>query len=86
MRSLERRIADGRVLKTIKRWLTAPVVENASPVGGIADAEARRKKRGTPQGGVISPLLANLLLPTFPAGVATSRPSGTTRCLRRELR
>ena len=30
MRSLERRIADGRVLKTIKRWLTAPVVENIS--------------------------------------------------------
>ena len=30
-----RRIADGRVLKTIKRWLTAPVVENASTVDGF---------------------------------------------------
>jgi RNA-directed DNA polymerase len=58
MRSLERRIADGRVLKMIKRWLVAPVVENISG-RRIQTTEARRKKRGTPQGGVISPLLAN---------------------------
>jgi group II intron reverse transcriptase/maturase len=64
MRSLERRIADGRVLKTIKRWLTAPVVENISG-RRIQTAEARRKKRGTPQGGVISPLLANLYFRRF---------------------
>lgn len=57
MRCLERRIADGRVLKTIKRWLIAPVVENTSG-RRIQTAEARKKKRGTPQGGVISPLLA----------------------------
>ncbi len=64
MRSLERRIADGRVLMTIKRWLIAPVVEN---IHGrrIQTAEARRKKRGTPQGGVISPLLANLYFRRF---------------------
>jgi len=64
MRSLERRIADGRVLKTIKRWLIAPVVENISG-RRIQTAEARRKKRGTPQGGVISPLLANLYFRRF---------------------
>jgi group II intron reverse transcriptase/maturase len=64
MCSLERRIADGRVLKTIKRWLTAPVVENISG-RRIQTAEARRKKRGTPQGGVISPLLANLYFRRF---------------------
>jgi group II intron reverse transcriptase/maturase len=64
MRSLERRIADGRVLMTIKRWLTAPVVENISG-RRIQTAEARRKKRGTPQGGVISPLLANLYFRRF---------------------
>jgi hypothetical protein len=64
MRSLERRIADGRVLKTIKRWLTAPVVENISG-RRIQTAEARRNKRGTPQGGVISPLLANLYFRRF---------------------
>lgn len=64
MRSLERRIADGRVLKTIKRWLIAPVVENISG-RRIQTAEARRKKQGTPQGGVISPLLANLYFRRF---------------------
>jgi group II intron reverse transcriptase/maturase len=64
MRSLERRIADGRVLKTIKRWLIAPVVENISG-RRIQTAEARRKKQGTPQGGVISPMLANLYFRRF---------------------
>ncbi len=64
MRSLARRIADGRVLKTIKRWLTVPVVER---INGrrMQTAEARRKKRGTPQGGVISPLLANCYFRRF---------------------
>lgn len=64
MRSLTRRIADGRVLKTVKRWMTASVVER---VQGrmVQTAEARKKKRGTPQGGVISPLLANLYFRRF---------------------
>ena len=64
MRCLERRIADGRVLKTIKRWLIASVVENTSG-RRIQTAEARRTKRGTPQGGVISPLLANCYFRRF---------------------
>jgi group II intron reverse transcriptase/maturase len=64
MRCLERRIADGRMLKTIKRWLIASVVENSSG-RRIQTAEARKKKRGTPQGGVISPLLANLYFRRF---------------------
>ena len=58
MRSLSRRIADGRLLHVIKRWLTAPVVEVIDG-RSVQTAEARRTKRGTPQGGVISPLLAN---------------------------
>ena len=64
MRSLARRIADGRVLKIVKRWMTAPVIER---VQGrmVQTAEARRKKQGTPQGGVISPLLANLYFRRF---------------------
>lgn len=64
MRCLERRIADGRVLKTIKRWLIASVVENTFG-RRIQTAEARRRKRGTPQGGVISPLLANCYFRRF---------------------
>jgi hypothetical protein len=64
MRSLARRIADGRLLHTIKRWLTARVVER---IDGrpVQTAEARRNKRGTPQGGVISPLLANCYFRRF---------------------
>ena len=64
MRCLTRRIADGRLLHVIKGWLTAPVVEivDGRPV---RTTEARRRKRGTPQGGVISPLLANLYFRRF---------------------
>lgn len=64
MRSLSRRIADGRMLHIIKGWLTAPVVEyiDGRPV---RTTEARRTKRGTPQGGVISPLLANCYFRRF---------------------
>jgi group II intron reverse transcriptase/maturase len=58
MRSVARRISDGSVLGLIKQWLRAPVVEE--------DQDGRRRvlpnRAGTPQGGVISPLLANLYL------------------------
>jgi RNA-directed DNA polymerase len=64
MRCLSRRIADGRLLHTIKGWLTAPVVEF---IGGraVQTTEARRRKRGVPQGGVISPLAANCYFRRF---------------------
>ncbi|MGB8547423.1 MAG: group II intron reverse transcriptase/maturase [Xanthobacteraceae bacterium] len=64
MRCLSRRIVDGRVLHVIKSWLTALVVEI---IDGrlVRTAEARRTKRGTPQGGVISPLLANCYFRRF---------------------
>jgi group II intron reverse transcriptase/maturase len=64
MRSLSRRIADGRILHVIKCWLTAPVVEVIDG-RAVQTAEARRTKRGTPQGGVISPLLANCYFRRF---------------------
>ena len=64
MRSLIRRIADRHILHVIKGWLNSSVVEY---VAGrtVRTTEARRKKRGTPQGGVISPLLANLYFRRF---------------------
>ena len=61
MQQLERRIADRSVLRLIWRWLRCPVVEDD-------DQERRRTTRprqGTPQGGVISPLLANIYLHDF---------------------
>jgi retron-type reverse transcriptase len=64
MRCLSRRIADGRLLHIIKGWLTAPVVEIVDG-RAVQTTEARRTKRGTPQGGVISPLAANLYFRRF---------------------
>ena len=58
---LKMRIADGAVLKLIRMWLEAPIVErdeNGTPT-------VRRARQGTPQGGVISPLLANIYLHWF---------------------
>ncbi|MDO9070858.1 MAG: group II intron reverse transcriptase/maturase [Deltaproteobacteria bacterium] len=58
MACLERRIADRSVLALIRRWLKCPVVERDGPGGG----RMTKPKQGTPQGGVISPLLANIFL------------------------
>jgi len=64
MRCLTRRIADGRLLRLVKSWLTVAVVERADR-RMIRSAEARRTKRGTPQGSPLSPLLANLYFRRF---------------------
>jgi len=59
MAAVEMRIADRSVLKLIRQWLKAPVVDERT--GG----PPKRQNRGTPQGGVISPLLANIFLHWF---------------------
>jgi RNA-directed DNA polymerase len=63
---LRKRISDRRVLKLIREWLAVPVVARQSARGGGGGGNVvRRPKRGTPQGGVISPLLSNLYLHWF---------------------
>jgi RNA-directed DNA polymerase len=61
MACLRVRISDGSVLRLIRQWLNAPVVDGGD--GGV-DVK-KRAGRGTPQGGVISPLLANIYLHWF---------------------
>jgi group II intron reverse transcriptase/maturase len=53
MELIELRIADQRILRQIRKWLTAGVSE---------DGQWSETKEGTPQGAVISPLLANIYL------------------------
>jgi group II intron reverse transcriptase/maturase len=64
MRCVSRRIADGTVLMVIRQWLNAAVVERAES-GERRTTEAKDKHRGTPQGGIISPLLSNLYFRRF---------------------
>ena len=56
------RVVDGSVLGLIEQWLNAPVVE---PPQDGKPPMVRRNERGTPQGGVLSPLLANVYLHWF---------------------
>ena len=56
------RIADRSVLKLIRMWLETPVMEQQD---GGEPPKVSRSKTGTPQGGVISPLLSNIYLHWF---------------------
>ena len=62
MAMVAERICDGALLQLIQMWLKAPVMEvdkdgTKRNIGG-----GKGNRKGTPQGGVISPLLANLFL------------------------
>jgi RNA-directed DNA polymerase len=68
MKSVARRVSDRHLLHLLKMWLETPVEE--SDEHGRVQRTTRNKDtgRGTPQGGVASPLLANLYMRRFVLG------------------
>jgi len=64
MKSVARRIADGGVLRLIKLWLKAPIEERDGD-GKRRMSGGKSNACGTPQGGVASPLLANIYMNRF---------------------
>ncbi len=64
MQSVARRLSDRHMLRLLKMWLKAPVEERDDD-GKRRMSGGKRSKHGTPQGGVISPLLANIYMHRF---------------------
>ena len=70
LKAVAMRVTDRQVLHLIRRWLQAPIVEHDDH----GRPTQHRSRQGTPQGGVISPLLANIYLHWFE--VLFQRPEG----------
>jgi len=64
MRSVAQRVVDRHVLRLIKLWLRVPVEEQDAD-GKPRMIGGKGSRRGTPQGGVVSPLLANIYMNRF---------------------
>jgi RNA-directed DNA polymerase len=64
MQSIARRVVDAAMLRLIRQWLKAPV-ETTGGDGKRRMAGGKASKQGVPQGGVISPLIANLYMNRF---------------------
>ena len=65
LKSVAHRIVDRRMLRLIKLWLKAPIEERDDGDGTRRIGGGKSNTRGTPQGGVASPLLANIYMNRF---------------------
>ena len=68
LKAVAKRIVDKNILALIKMWLKAPIVEEEDGKRAYKGSD-----KGTPQGGVISPLLANIYLNTLDAAMKMAR-------------
>jgi RNA-directed DNA polymerase len=68
LQCVARRVSDGNLLHLLKMWLQAPVEEMDESGQKTRTTRNKDDGRGTPQGGVASPLLANLYMRRFVLG------------------
>jgi RNA-directed DNA polymerase len=73
MQCVRRRIVDRQMLHLIQMWLTAPVEEKDEKTGKKRLTGGKDNDRGTPQGGVVSPGLANLYMNRMLKGFRQAR-------------
>ena len=71
MKSVSRRISDGRMLRLIKMWLESPVEETDAKGNRHRTTRNKDQGMGTPQGSPISPLLSNIYMRRFVKGWKT---------------
>ncbi len=64
LKSVARRVSDGAMLHLLRLWLNVPV-EERDAAGRVTRKGGRGHGRGTPQGGPLSPLLANVYMHRF---------------------
>ena len=68
MKSVSRRISDGRMLRLVKMWLETPVEETDAYGNRHRTTRNKDQGMGTPQGAPISPLLSNIYMRRFVKG------------------
>ena len=68
LKSVARRVSDGRMLGLIKAWLEMPVEEEDGKGGKRRTNRAKRERKGTPQGSPLSPTLSNIYMRRFILG------------------
>jgi group II intron reverse transcriptase/maturase len=71
MKSMSRRISDGRMLRLLKMWLETPVEETDDYGNRRRTTRNKDQGMGTPQGSPISPLLSNIYMRRFVKGWKT---------------
>ena len=68
LKSVARRVSDGRMLGWVKAWLEMAVEQDDGRGGKRRTNRARRERKGTPQGSPVSPLLSNIYMRRFVLG------------------